>query len=124
MYRFRGKELSGMSRYEYYSTVKLVRAHKSSKEDGNKGGRGRKKNSSYELENPNIEIYLDYVQVIRSKQCTLKLVSNPPPFPGLKPKANDGAKIQKAWKKKPIAFPSFTYYSLGRRLSFTLLHRQ
>ena len=107
MYRFRGKELSCMNRYEYYSTVKLVRAPKSSKEDGNKGGRGRKKNSSYKLENDEINIHLDYVQVLRSKQCTLKLVSNPPPFPGLKPKANDGAKIQKAWKKKANRFALF-----------------
>ena len=107
MYRFRGKELSGMSRYEYFSAVKLVKAPKSSNEGGKKGSRGRKKNSTYELENPDIDIRFDYVQVLRSKQCTLKLVSNPPPFPGLKPADNEGAKIQKAWRKKANRFSLF-----------------
>ena len=107
MYRFRGEELSGMSRYEYFSAVKLVKAPKSSNEGGKKGSRGRKKNSTYELENPDIDIRFDYVQVLRSKQCTLKLVSNPPPFPGLKPADNEGAKIQKAWRKKANRFSLF-----------------
>ena len=49
MYRFRGKELSGMNRYEYYSAVKLVRAPKSSKKDGNKEGGAAKRTALINL---------------------------------------------------------------------------
>merc|ERR1712232_290381 len=66
-----------------------------------------KKNETYEFENPDMLIRMTYVQVLCSKHCTLKLVSNPPPHPGPEPSADEGAQIKKAWRKRANRFSLF-----------------
>ena len=54
MYRYRGRELSGMNRYEYFCTVKVIKVKVSLTDK--KSTRGRKSNKQYEFENEQMGI--------------------------------------------------------------------
>ena len=105
MYRYRGKELSHLSRYEYYSVVKVIKVKASATDK--KCKKGRKRNRQFAFDNPNMLISLSHFQVLRSKQCTLKLVRNPPPHPGPKPADKESTKLKKAWQKRADRFALF-----------------
>ena len=105
MYRYRGKELLRLSRYKYYSVVKVIKVKASATDK--KCKKSRKRNRQFAFDNPNILIRLSHFQVLRSKQCTLKLVRNPPPHPGPKPADKESAKLKKAWQKQADRFALF-----------------
>ena len=121
MYRYRGKELSCLSRYEYFTNVKVIKVKASA--TNKKSTRGRKKNRQFAFDNPNILIRLTHFQVLRSKQCTLKLVRNPPPHPGPKPADKESAKVTKAWQKRADRFALF-YLLLMRPETALYSHEQ
>ena len=121
MYRYRGKELSCLSRYEYFCTIKVIKVKDSATD--RKSKQGRKKNTHFAFDNPEISIRLTHFQVLRSKQCTLKLVRNPPPHPGPKPTNKESTKVIKAWKKRANKFALF-YLLLMRPETALYSHKQ
>ena len=121
MYRYRGKELSCLSRYEYFCTIKVIKVKDSATD--RKSKQGRKKNTHFAFDNPKISIRLTHFQVLRSKQCTLKLVRNPPPHPGPKPTNKESTKVIKAWKKRANKFALF-YLLLMRPETALYSHKQ
>ena len=121
MYRYRGKELSYLSRYEYFCTIKVIKVKDSATD--RKSKQGRKKNTHFAFDNPKISIRLTHFQVLRSKQCTLKLVRNPPPHPGPKPTNKESTKVIKAWKKRANKFALF-YLLLMRPETALYSHKQ
>ena len=121
MYRYRGKELSRLNRYEYFSTVKVMKVKASATDK--KCKQGRKRNRQFAFDNPEISIRLSHFQVLRSKQCTLKLVRNPPPHPGPKPADEESAKVKKAWQKRADRFALF-YLLLMRPETDLYSHEQ
>ena len=108
LYRYRGKELSKLSRYEYRTQVKVEQKSKDDEEemDGqNKPKRGRQKSKSFEFAK-GFELHASHIQKLRMKICTVKLYGNPPPFPGKQPEDIKSIAYKK-WRKKADRFGAY-----------------
>ena len=108
LYRYRGKELSKLSRYEYRTQVKVEQKSKDDEEemDGqNKPKRGRQKSKSFEFAK-GFALHASHIQKLRMKLCTLKLYGNPPPFPGEQPEDIKSIAYKK-WRKKADRFGAY-----------------
>jgi hypothetical protein len=102
LYRYRGKELSKLSRFEHRTQVKVEKKTLDDDDisDDKKSNRGRKNSKGFEFASGFI-LQPSHVQKLRLKLCTLKLFGNPPPFPGNKPTDKESAEFSK-WKKRQI----------------------
>ena len=126
-YRYRGKDLQMLSRYEYCTQVKIEKKTKDSDQEDtcSTGGhgdvqsregegqrhcsaqRGRKKSKSFEF-GDGCKLKASHVQRLRVKLCTLKLYSNPPPHPGSRPRKEVGTEARYIqWKKKADRYAFF-----------------
>ena len=128
LYRFRGKDLSNLSRWEYNSIVQVklkldkdddddsdndsvdTNGTESQHSDGNK--RGRKPAACYEF-GAGSYLQASHTQSIRMKLCTPKFYKHPPKYPGPPPNKSAKESEYKAWKKKADKF-SFYYLALFR----------
>ena len=116
LYRYRGKSLKHLNRYEY---VALVHVEKKADNDGPKKA-GRKKNLSFQFA-PGLDIDKNYHQVLNSKLLTQKFSRSPPSPPTAKPQFPDleesdtGYEDQyktykrdlEAWREKADCFAHF-----------------
>jgi len=94
-YRYRGKELKGLSRYEYYSLVQVKRREKES--DADKGKNRPKTKELLFGKGLNEAIGGDgsgrWYQYLRSKHCTPQFFSSPARPPGSKPSDPEKEKV-------------------------------
>jgi len=106
LYRCRGEELKELNRYEYFSSVEIIRNKKvtATQHNTQNTNAGRKESSHY-LFSDDFPLYDSHHQIIRSKQCTLKLYANPPSPPG-KPPSEDSPDY-KQWKKKADIYAKY-----------------
>ena len=109
LYRYRGRGLRMLSRYEYYTQVRIV---KNSREDTasddatqKKVTKGRNKAKAFEFAD-GFDLQPSHVQMLRIKLCTLKIFSNPPPYPGKEPEDIESLGYKK-WKKKADKFGAY-----------------
>ena len=119
LYRYRGKELRMLNRWEYCSLVKVVKktdSERNGSDDGNKKTSGRKKSRRFNFDRPDgnsMPIKKSYAQILRSKQCTAKLLQNPPRHPGPKPSEDDSYIELERWVKRANRFGAY-YLALFR----------
>lgn len=104
LYRCRGEELKNLNRYEYFSCVEIIRNKKDTAATQHKSNAGRKESTHY-LFSEDFPLYDSHHQIIRSKQCTLKLYANLPSPPG-KPPSKDSPDY-KQWKKKANIYAKY-----------------
>ena len=102
-YRYRGEELKDLSRLEYFCCV-TVRKPQLKVLDPEQIQK-RPKNTSFKFDGK-LKISHSHMQILRSKQCTLKFMTNPPGHPGPKPDQEDKAGL-KSWKQKADRFAAF-----------------
>ena len=104
LYRYRGRALKDLSRYEYCTQVKVMKKQNDSEKTCDQNKRGRKKANGFEF-GEGFELTASHEQMLRLKLCTLKLYQSPPPHPGKRPNT-DNDKIRK-WNKKANQFAAF-----------------
>ena len=105
LYRYRGHELRGLSRYEYCTQVRIMKVTNKTELRDNKVKRGRKKGRSYKF-GRGFELEFSHEQMLRLKFCTLKLYQSPPPHPGEIPECQDKS-VWRKWKKRADRFAVF-----------------
>jgi len=115
LYRYRGRDLKMLNRYEYCSLVRTVKSTGSIGEDeGNNVSSkktGRKKSRQFQFDRQDgqgdMPIRFSHHQILRSKQCTLKFVQNPPRHPGPEP-VPDATPVEKQkWRKRANRFAAY-----------------
>jgi len=100
LYRCRGNALRKLNRYEYFTCVEVKRNRKETPKSNSTTGRPNSTQYSFA---PNCPIANSYHQILRSKQCTLKLFKNPPPHPGKEPDRSNLTEFEK-WQQKANRF--------------------
>ena len=109
LYRYRGRDLRMLSRYEYRTQVRIVKNSQDNEDttpsDSSKATKGRTKAKAFQFAE-GFELQPSHVQMLRVKLCTMKLYSNPPPFPGKQPEDVESSEYKK-WKKKADKFGAY-----------------
>lgn len=103
-YRYRGKDLKDLSRLEYFCCVTVRKPKQEVQLEPGQTQR-RQRNNSFKFDGT-LKISESHMQILRSKQCTLKFIRNPPGHPGPKPDPDDKAGL-KSWKRKADKFAAF-----------------
>ena len=85
-YRFRGKELSMLSRHEYYALISIKEKGKKKKTTPRTDG--RKPNATFEFDKGH-PLHNSHVQYLRSKQPVIIFNGKQPPHPGPPPQPDD-----------------------------------
>ena len=98
-----------LSRYEYRTQVRIVKNSQDNEDttpsDSSKATKGRTKAKAFQFAE-GFELQPSHVQMLRVKLCTMKLYSNPPPFPGKQPEDVESSEYKK-WKKKADKFGAY-----------------
>ena len=101
LYRCRGKALRNMNRYEYFSCVRVVKDRINWNSDEPK----TRQSTQFRF-TTSIEIHASHHQILRSKQCTIKLFKNPPPHPGKRPDTTNAKELAR-WEQRADKFACY-----------------
>ena len=111
LYRFRGIHLRDLNRWEYWCLVRVVKTTTETYDGAasNKPKRGRPSSRRFEFGgSPNdIPILHSHHQILRSKQCTLKFLQNPPCHPGPCPPPEAPQAEQDKWVRRANRFAQY-----------------
>lgn len=102
-YSYRGKELSNLSRIEYYSIVSIKES--SSQTIDSTGSTGRKKSNLFPIGKGSL-LQPTHHQVLSSIQSIPNL-GKPPKFPGAPPAEDQPERSKKVWQAKADTFAEF-----------------
>ena len=84
LYRYRGKDMKDLNRYEYCAVVRVADRETADKSPKKSTAGLRQKSKAFEF-GTGLGIEKNHHQVLRSKQCTPKFKRSPPAHPGPKP---------------------------------------